>query len=302
LPQRTGAALHWAPFSAELSHRMSCGWRGGRGLFLLGGVLPIILLLLLAWLLPESLQRLSRHLQTPGVEERMATVLRAMRISPAQWSGRAVPVGHDRRNTIRLLISPQYRTRTLLLSMVFALNSFVLSCLAGWLPVLLHAGGIHANEALRAAATIWVGAMAGSLLIGYCIDRQHARSAIFTALILAALALTAFAFLPFNFLCVSGLLFLVGGTIGGIQFILPGLAALIYPSSLLATGVGWSGSAGKLGAVVGPVVGGMLLGIPLAHVTVLNLLALPVVLSGVGFYKLFAMGPDDPTAVVRVLA
>jgi AAHS family 4-hydroxybenzoate transporter-like MFS transporter len=45
----------------------------------------------------------------------------------------------------------------------------------------------------------------------------------------------------------------------GAQMCIIGLSASFYDTSLRATGVGWSLGAGRVGAVVGPLIGGVLI-------------------------------------------
>jgi AAHS family 4-hydroxybenzoate transporter-like MFS transporter len=63
----------------------------------------------------------------------------------------------------------------------------------------------------------------------------------------------------------SGLALLVAALVAGMltvgaQMCIIGLSASFYDTSLRATGVGWSLGAGRVGAVVGPVIGGVLIG------------------------------------------
>jgi len=54
-------------------------------------------------------------------------------------------------------------------------------------------------------------------------------------------------------------IFLAGFCIVGGQPAINALAATYYPTSLRSTGIGWSVGIGRLGSIVGPVVGGELL-------------------------------------------
>jgi len=49
----------------------------------------------------------------------------------------------------------------------------------------------------------------------------------------------------------------------GIQTGINVVGALIYPTSLRANGSGWELGIGRLGSIAGPVVGGILVGLPL---------------------------------------
>jgi AAHS family 4-hydroxybenzoate transporter-like MFS transporter len=73
--------------------------------------------------------------------------------------------------------------------------------------------------------------------------------------------------------------------IGGQSFINV-LSAVLYPTSIRSTGVGWALGVGRVGAIVGPVVGGMLLAM---HFTPRNLfftIAVPALISATAMFVL----------------
>ena len=83
-------------------------------------------------------------------------------------------------------------------------------------------------------------------------------------------------------LCVIGLL-----VIGGQQNS-PAISVQLYPQRMRSTGVGWQFAAGRLGSILGPILGGRLLS---AHVSVqwlFVLIAIPTLLSA-GAYTVVGM-------------
>ena len=80
------------------------------------------------------------------------------------------------------------------------------------------------------------------------------------------------------------MLAVAGGGFVGSQLGLNGFAAAIYPTEVRSTGIGWALGVGRLGGILGPVIGGMLLGAGLPPSNVL----------------LFASGPALVTAVLVI--
>ena len=78
----------------------------------------------------------------------------------------------------------------------------------------------------------------------------------------------------------KALLLIVFGGVGlGLQAGMIGQAAVavsLYPQATAATGVGWSASMGRLGSVVGPLVGGALIGLGVATSTIVLIACVPV--------------------------
>ena len=56
------------------------------------------------------------------------------------------------------------------------------------------------------------------------------------------------------------LIFLTGVFVIGSQFCMNALAASFYPTAIRSTGVGWALGIGRIGSVIGPVVGGWFIG------------------------------------------
>ena len=77
---------------------------------------------------------------------------------------------------------------------------------------------------------------------------------------------------------------LVFGLLGfGIQGGFVGLYAVsarIYPTEFRTTGVGWSIGIGRLGGIIGPAIGGVLIGLGLSMSTNFLIFAIPTALAG----------------------
>ena len=59
------------------------------------------------------------------------------------------------------------------------------------------------------------------------------------------------------------------------------LAAVYYPTNLRSTGIGWSLGIGRIGAIVGPVVGGQLMALKWTSREVFYAAAVPAAISAV---------------------
>lgn len=83
--------------------------------------------------------------------------------------------------------------------------------------------------------------------------------------------LLVFAFLGFG---------IQGGFVGLYAF-----AARMYPTEFKTTGIGWSMGAGRIGGIVGPALGGMLIGMGLTIGTNFLIFALPALIAGIMTWK-----------------
>lgn len=201
----------------------SLGWRG---IFLIGGAAPLIASPLLALLLPAS-AALRPH------------ALRGSRIG--------------------LLFEGQWRTTTLLVWAISFLSLLTTYLILLWTPAVLHAAGATPFQAALAASVYSIGLIVGTLFQAAVVDRLGIERVLTFCLALATLTLLAIGQLdPPSW---SLVLLLLGAGLGGSsQGGINALCALIYPPPARASGAGWAIGLGRLGAIGGPLLGGLVLG------------------------------------------
>jgi MFS transporter, AAHS family, 4-hydroxybenzoate transporter len=249
-----------------------------RGLFTIGGAVPLVLALVLAAILPESLKLLLAR--TPD-DPRIPKILG--RLAP-DVDARAVYARTQevqRQSALELLSKP-YVKGTLLLWFVFFVNMFILYLLVNWLPTLLSTQGWSPSESRRGAVMIQLGGVMGGLILSYYVDKAKTVVATITAYILCAVAFGLFAVLPSSGISWWLLLLVVGGGISGGQFVINALAAGFYPTVIRSTGVGWAFSVGRVGAILSGFAGATILKMQVAPFAVLGLLVIPVLLCIAG--------------------
>jgi MFS transporter, AAHS family, 4-hydroxybenzoate transporter len=262
---------------------------GWRGVFLVGGILPLIVCIPAAFCLPESPPLLAARKHDPKARLELERILR--RIGIATPIDRVVAESTARTVATRIaaLLRAPYRARTLLLWAIFTANSFTLYYLSGWLPTLLQAAGLPLPQALRASSFLWMGGILGAVVISWLIDHRRPLLGLLGALLGASAILGSLLVVPVSFGVWGAMIFGLGAAVSGVQFALPGLAALMYPPTILATGNGWAVSIGRLGAVSGPIVGGWLLARAVPPATLLGVLAIPALLAASLVVALFAV-------------
>jgi AAHS family 4-hydroxybenzoate transporter-like MFS transporter len=247
---------------------------GWRGMFTIGGALPLAICVLLAIAVPESVKLL---LARRPDDARIPMIL--ARLAP-EVDPRGVYAEKQRviRQSVIELLRGNYLRGTLLLWEVFIFNLFVLYLLVNWLPTLLTAQGWLPAQAVRGAVMIQAGGVVGGLLLSWCVDRGKTVAGMLTAYIATAIALGLFAVLPATGMSWWLLMLVVGAGISGGQFALNALAAAYYPPIIRATGVGWAFSIGRLGAILSGVAGGWILQMQIPPFAVLGMLVAPVLL------------------------
>ncbi|MFE4667577.1 MFS transporter [Streptomyces sp. NPDC056716] len=229
---------------------------GWKSLFYIGGVGPLILLVLLWFKLPES----ARFLQVRGDTARAAEIFARLGVTDhtgAPTAPAPQPAGGSRFPVLDLFRQGR-GTGTALLWTAMALTLLMVYFLATWLPTI--APGDNTRGALLAVATLNLGSVAGCMLISRLADRYSATRVIAVCYALGAIAIALIGEVGSSTAGLLGITFVAGFFAVGAQLCTVALCATYYETRLRATGVGWSIAAGRLGAIFGPTLGAALIG------------------------------------------
>lgn len=238
----------------------SFGWQS---VLIVGGIVPLIVCAVALVGLPESLAFLAmRGHAGPTIR----TILG--RLAPD------VPTTGDTRFTVNEEKLPGVpvnhlfsggRAVTTLLLWVSCFTSFlILIFTISWIPALLRANAVSMAQVGFAIALHSIGSVVGSSSVGRIMDRVGTYSVLITAFCITAATTAALGFTVSSFWQLAVVIALSGCFAGASQAGVIALTAVTYPVAVRSTGVGWAFAAGRLGAVVGPLLGGVML-LGLAH-------------------------------------
>jgi MFS transporter, AAHS family, 4-hydroxybenzoate transporter len=230
---------------------------GWRSVFVVGGVAPLVLVPVLTWRLPESV----RYLALSGHSNaRVAGLLALVNPKAAFAAGvrfvvnepalKGIPVQH--------LFKGGRTVSTLLLWVVFFMSLLDIYFMSNWLPTVLNDLGASISTAAVIGSMFQVGGVVGTFALGSVIDRFSFR-ALALVYFIAVFAVGAIGQLGHSAILVTSAIFVAGFCVVGGQIAANALAAGFYPTSVRATGVGWALGIGRIGSIVGPLVGGVLL-------------------------------------------
>lgn len=229
---------------------------GWRGLFWIGGLLPMGLAVLLALALPESVRFLSRHPQRWA--ELTALLARMGRVvAPGAVFVDAAEQKDEARVGVRALFVGGRAPDTLALWVAFFMCLLAVFTAASWLPAMLAAEGLPAAVAGSGLTAYNLGGAIGALLCAMTIMRIGSRWPL--VICCAGAALSAFLLQRVNPAQQTGW-FILGIGIHGlfanaVQSTLYALTAHVYPTLIRATGTAASLAVGRLGAVLSAFVG-----------------------------------------------
>lgn len=221
---------------------------GWQAIFKMAGIASFITLPIVFWLLKESSEFLGKSATTK---------------SP----------------TVGVLLTENLIKSTIGLWLAIFMAFATLYFLTTWIPKLASATGLSVELAIYAGTVFNLGAFCGIVSQGYLSGKFGLQKTIFVYLIFTAMTMFIFGFFKGSVL-VLVLFGLIGFGIQGGFVGMYSLAARLYPTEIRATGVGWAVGAGRIGAILGPLLGGLLIGAGLSMSVNFMLFAVPAVVSG----------------------
>src|SRR5499427_1956216 len=265
-----------AAFSTNLDQMFWLRLMAGLGI---GGVMPIVVAAAATRGLPESIKYMTLHENHRGMMGKLIASIRPDYVLPAnakfviedekQYPGfNPVYLFHDG----LALITP-------LLWLLFALNLMGFYFLLSWTPTLMTVAKLPPATAALAGAMLQVGGTVGALAL--CSWLQKHRFLAVSILFVVAVPVVGsigFAGLTSQEVLLTATFF-AGFVVLGIQSGINVVGAMIYPTSLRANGSGWELGIGRIGSIVGPFLGALLIGLPIE--TLYALSALPFLVGAV---------------------
>lgn len=252
---------------------------GWRAVFYIGGGLPLVVALLMAAMLPESLDYLVARghslVRARSIVARLDRTLgsQALRL----FTTAEVTIGKVR---VKQLFTNGRATSTALLWAILFAAFGTTTIIVLLSPTLFRASGLSlSTAALLVGLNNFVG-VAGMASAGRLVERFGPLALVpafgFGAAMLAALgSVASSAILSAICMALLGLTVLLGAS-GGIA-----LAATSYPTAIRSTGVGWAMGMARFGQVCSPLIVGLMLHRDWSPARILAVMALLPVLAGV---------------------
>ncbi len=271
---------------------------GWRSVFYFGGAVPLVIgVAMLLWL-PESLQFMVLRGRDRA---RIAAWLKRIDPSVEADATTEFHIAEQRRTGVPLmhLFREGRGIVTVMLWVVNFMNLLNLYSLASWLPTLVRDAGYSTSIAVLVGTVLQVGGTIGTFGLAWMVSKGgfvRTMSATF------AIACVSIAFigqpglsLPLLFVVV----FIAGWCVVGSQPGLNALAATYYPTYMRATGVGAGLGIGRIGAIVGPVIGGEFLRRQMTNQDIFLAAAVPALVSAIVMFALrwtMTLPREDPAA------
>jgi benzoate transport len=249
---------------------------GWQSLFLGIAALSAALLLLIVMTLPESMSFLLIR-QPARALDRINAVRRRLRLEALDaLPAKAVSAGSF---DVKALFAGGRLVNSLLLWCAVTLGYFDLYFVISWIPKLATQAGLPMSQAIYAGGTYNVGAFVGTSAVGLIATRFRLQRVVAGYLGCAAIVMLIFGGIAMPVWLTLVMAFLVGVSVQGGFNGFWAVAARLYPPEIRSTGVGWALGVGRVGAVLGPIFGGFLVGAHLPIAAIFAIFALPLAVA-----------------------
>jgi MFS family permease len=243
-------------------------------------MIPIVAL----WL-PESLVFLAQK-QPPKALDRINRILHGLEHAPLD----ALPPAPatEASGGVMALLSMARRNNTLRLWLAFLLNSLTVYFIFSWVPKIVVDAGLSLEQGILAGLMVNAGAVIGIPTLGYLSGTRGLRPLILTFLLLGTGCVGLYGFVGQSVPLLLSVGFLIGFFVMGGFIGLYAVAARIYPTELRTTGIGWTIGVGRIGAIIGPYLGGVMIALQWSTATNFVFFALPLLVAGFAAYSIRA--------------
>ena len=274
---------------------------GWRPLLVAGGVIPLALAIVMAAALPESVRHLTlKSRNSPEI----ARILRRIHDDPSLTGDASFVMSEERQRgfTLPHLFGEGRAIGTLLLWAMFFLMLFDVFLLASWTPVVLTSAGLPRETAVLTGAIQQAGSVIATIVLGPLFDRVGFYRSLTPVLLASALGVVVMGAMADDTVLRYSGAFVAGAGIMGGQTALIVLAGAFYPTFVRATGVGWSLGIGRVGAIIGPLVGGWMIAGHWSPKEIFLVAAVPPILAALLLLVLRSRASARNVAQVQVAA
>lgn len=235
----------------------SHGWQS----VFIAAALPVVLIPFILKSLPESMPFLLKQ----GRHDELKAILGKLdpRLCPTPEDRFVLPPAQQAASApVRHLFQDGRGFSTVMFWVAFFMCLFMVYALSSWLTKLMASAGYTLGSALTFVLTLNFGGMLGAIGGGWLADRFNIKWVLFSMYLLAAVSITLLG-VPMPTEALFVVVGLAGASTIGTQIVTYAYAGQFYPMAIRSTGIGFASGVGRSGAILAPIVIGMLVAMAL---------------------------------------
>ncbi|NPT60166.1 MFS transporter [Paraburkholderia elongata] len=252
------------------------GTLGWRGMLLLSGLLPLVVVALFAWQVPESpLYIVASRKSNEEAKRILGKVFPALDLSGMHFF---IAETRESISGSGALLSGEYRLGTMLTWFAEFAGYLAFFLIGSWLPTHLKQVGLSMHDAAQVSSMFQFGALGGAVLFAILVRRYNVASVISAAFGVGSLLVIALGISETTQWHAS-VVFLSGIAVGGPLICVNTIPGIFYPTALRASGGGWNVAIGRLGSIVGTSLIGLIVISGFPYLLTCVLLSIPLFMA-----------------------
>lgn len=247
-----------------------------RAVFVCGGLLSAVMVPLVLLCLPESLDYLLSQ-RAPGTLARVNRLLQRLGHAELEALPERPPMTH--KSTVARLFTREFRAATFGMWLCFLAVMCAWYFVVNWTPKILVDAGLSLDGSISGGLLLSLGGVVGGLSLGFLAQGFRLARLVALFMLLSVACMTGFGLLAADLPLMLAVAFLIGFFLAGSMIGLYAIIPDVYPTGLRSTGTGWAIGIGRLGAVLGPYLAGVLIAAGWQRSTYYFALSLPLLVT-----------------------
>lgn len=277
-------AIMGYPFGAMLVGPLASAIIGAYSwemVFVFGGIASLLMAGIIFLFLPESVDYLSTKSDRSERDlKAINNVLRRFKREPIEAFPKRVAEDRLKAASVKSILTPEFRVDTLGLWTTYFMGFVSVYFLLTWIPTLFVDSGYTRGQGIKALTYFNAGAVIGILIIGIWAKKIKLARPIAVFFFSSAIFLALVWFLKVkDAATLNVMIFIIGLFLQGAFTGMYALAARYYPTRVRATGIGWGAGLGRVGAILSPIIAGILAASGWGMYALFLLFAVPLLIS-----------------------
>lgn len=220
------------------------------------GAIPILFLPILIKVLPDSVGTLVNKNDYKGIQAILIKV--NPKYIPSENEAFVLNSSKEKSSPVKSLFVEKRSLITVMIWLTYFMSLLMIYGLNTWLPQFMTEAGFALGSSLGFLLTLNVGATIGAILMGWIADRWGVGRSLILFFIIATLTITSLGFAT-NTILLYIIVAIAGAATVGTQNLTHSYTSQFYPITVRSTALGWALGIGRLGGILGPTLGGVLL-------------------------------------------
>ena len=245
------------------------------------GALPLLFLPFLAKSLPDSVGSLVAKNDYKGIQKILVKVDPAY--TPSENERFILNKPKEDSSPVKNLFTEKRGFLTVMIWLTYFMSLLMIYGLNTWLPKFMTEAGFPLGSSLSFLLALNVGATVGAILMGWLADRWGVGRALILFFVIATISITSLGFAT-NMVLLYVMVAIAGAATVGTQNLTHSYTSQFYPITMRSTALGWALAVGRIGGILGPTIGGILLASNLTLQLNFMIFAIPGVIAALAVF------------------